>query len=183
MSKRDPVKTIKDLIVQEVRSDRPSIPTITNLLKCLQDAIIQVGELGLDNTDDPETTRDRLVLGHTGYLNNAITTTGHIQFGDDNDHMTANEYRRRQGGRRRRRESMNDQVMAGIDQMVAMGREGNGIVGVAHLLPHLDTLYENEADREAVRTACRDRIDDILQPVFGRRPEVAEEPRDEGERA
>lgn len=183
MAKRDPVKTIKALIIQELREDNPSFTSIDLQMKALKDALARQNRLGIDDVapgvrPEVETRRDHLVLGTSGNIT-ATGSTSYIVTTDTanstnpgNEMMSADTYRALHGNTgsvgssNRRRESREDQFLAACDQITSEARTKGTLGALAPVLHHLPLLYPNEAMQEAVREAFRQEINRVLRPVF-----------------
>jgi len=190
MAKRDPVKTLKALIIQELREDNPSFPSIDLQMKALKDALAKQNRLGIDDVapgqnrgSDLETRRDHLLVnnsnmtatGATSFIvstdtnsSTALATgTGHEEM------MTGTQYNQRHGhtghvgGQRRRRESLDDQFLAACDQIASHATARGTLGALAPVLHHLPLLYPDKHAQEAVREAFRQEINRVLESTFG----------------
>jgi hypothetical protein len=183
VAKRDPIKTVRALMLDETRRESPNFA----LLKALQEVFKQykarVKELSVE--DDLPTTRHEL-QGGAGFTN-AITmttagtaATGNLVIGTEptiyatggeanEPQMSADEYRRARG---RRPSSTQDQMLAAMDMMAA--RSGpDPLAAALQALPHLDILFPSEAEREAFRGQVRGALLGRFVPPAGRVDQTA----------
>jgi len=140
MPRRDLTKTLRTLLIEEVRRDRPSFAVIDRLEEALKQSLRRDNELSVDDVD-----------GRRKGFSSGITIEGGFIYGDDDDccEKAAHPLRRR--------ESERDQMLSALDQMVA--RTGaDPLVAVVQAIPHLDKLYPDEVDRYVVVRHMRDEI-------------------------
>lgn len=186
MAKRDPVKTIKALIIQEIREENPSFTSIDLLIKSLKDALAKQNQLGIDDVapgqnrgSELETRRNHIFIGTdnmttTGATSFVVSTDTNSATGipTGNEMMTGTQYRQTHGntgsvgGRRRRSESLDDQFLAACDQIASQATARGTLGALAPVLHHLPLLYPNKEMQEAVREAFRQEINRVIAPVF-----------------
>jgi hypothetical protein len=174
MAKRDAVKTLKALIIQEIREEHPSFPSIDKLMAALKDAMARQDKIGVEDiapSQEVETRRSHLVIGNDTSSTNAsyITAGSTATITTGGEMMSADQYRQGHGNGasgRRRRENMQDQFLAACDQVAQNVRTQGTIGALAPVLHHLPLLYPSEAMQEAVREAFRQEINRVLAPVF-----------------
>jgi len=186
VAKRDPVKTLKALIIQELREEKPSFTSIDLQMKALKDALAKQNQLSIDDVApgrarDVETRRDHLTLGSnvttagTSFVVTTDTANTVNSTNPGNEMMSANTYRQIHGNtgqaggvgnRRRRSESLDDQFLAACDQIASQATARGTLGALAPVLHHLPLLYPNPAMQEAVREAFRQEINRVIAPVF-----------------
>jgi len=182
MARRDPVKTLKALIIQELREEKPSFTSIDLQMKALKDALAKQNRLSVDDVApgqardvEVETRRDHLIVGDnitTSGTSFTVTTDTANSTNPGNEMMSANTYRQMHGNtgsvgsRNRRRESLDDQFLAACDQIASQATARGTLGALAPVLHHLPLLYPNPAMQEAVREAFRQEINRVISPVF-----------------
>jgi len=141
---RDPIKTIKALLVEEINQEQPSYEILQHLQRVLMAyqkraktlSLQQMGE-GEILSQDYNCTEDSITCGDAG-----------------TNYMT----------RPRHRDEREDQLLATMDGMVARSGRQDPMGTLLQAVPHLETLYPEATQRETVLASIREQINQRLQP-------------------
>jgi len=159
MARRDPVKTVKALLIQEIKEEHPNFPLIKRYLDMLQAVMQKEGVLSVDSIDEVVTQRAQLNEGTVGTAfgsNLTTANTGIIMSGDTQGEMQMMGSRDGRMSSRRRRESMEDQQLAAMDQMIARTGVPDRLAALSQI--DLDGLFPDEAEREVIRNAMQGEV-------------------------
>jgi len=162
---------IRRIIAAEFRQEQPAFKVVKHLEDALKEALAREDKLSVDDVGKPARQGGSGVSISDGIftVNNGTTTgTANITvggFGDSDGDTGPDPY----SSPRRRRETMQDQMLATMDHVIARASQMHDpLTAVAQMVPHLETLYPDEEEREAI-------LDRIREEVRGR---LAEQPHD-----
>jgi len=145
---------IKKLIIKEYRKDEPMFSVIEVLQSALRRALAMEGNLSVDDAEGPATERTLSPYAvQTGGAGGIIATGGNHQnwvIGGQDTNI-ANP--------RLQRESLHDQALVALDRAASRVQAARDpILAVVHAIPHLEALYPDEVEREAILDRLRTEI-------------------------
>lgn len=181
---------IRHIIVREYKKPNPAFVVIDLLQKALLQALALENQRSVDDVAPgrPEPTpswildaTDNRFTITTDAATAGTITTGNLVF-NGNEGTNVQSYEN-QGGRSRQAESLRDQVLSALDQavtrqVVSGPTIDDKMLAIVHAIPHLERIYPEAQEREAVIEAIRHeiqyRLGDSMPPIDFR-PQIEEQ--------